>query len=253
MFSGDSMLFPILKGVLLLFVFTILAMALRTVRFIRIGRGIAERAKGFERVRPEASFRILVVGDSTAVGTGAGDPLDSVAGRLGREFPEAEILNRGINGLRTGEVPTHMPASDGRMFDLVFVQTGGNDVLCFTSLWKLHGEITVTLDRAKRIGHTVFLLTAGDIGRAPFFPWPVGRLFTRRTRLVRAIFQAAAKERGVHYVDLFTAQVDDVFASDPKRYYAADFLHPGSDGYRVWYQVVREKLREAGVGAGTGR
>ena len=115
------------------------------------------------------------------------------------------------------------------------------------------GEIAVTLDRAKTIGHTVFLLTAGDIGRAPFFPWPVGRLFTRRTRLVRALFQVAAKGRGMHYIDLFTAQVDDVFASDPKRYYAADFLHPSSEGYGVWYEVIRQTLSEAGVGVGTGR
>lgn len=233
--------------VFLLLVLSLLVQGAHVLRLIRIGRSVAASAKKFERLRSGVSFRVLIVGDSTAVGTGAVDPERSVAGRLGAFLSEAHIENRGVNGLKTAEIVRELPTHVPQKYDLVVVQTGGNDILSFTPLATLRGDIERLLDRAIGVGEKVVLLTAGDIGRAPFFPHAVSWLFTRRTRLVRKIFQATALQKGVQYVDLFVPQVDDVFAGNPRRYYTSDLLHPSADGYGVWFEEVRQTLREAGV------
>src|SRR5438128_2600640 len=63
----------------------------------------------FERKNPHAKLKILFLGDSTALGTGAMDNTQSVAGWFGRDFPEAEIINRSRNGKRIKELADHFP------------------------------------------------------------------------------------------------------------------------------------------------
>lgn len=236
----------ILLGALaLILVGGVLVSKIKVLWLVRVGKGIAAAAVPFQRINPAASFRILVVGDSTAVGTGASDPKGSVAGRLGQDFPEAHIENRGVNGALTEEIDHQF--HEGERFDLVVVHAGGNDILRWTRLEKLGADLDRLLDRAKGAAKHVVLLTAGNVGLAPFFPRPIGWRYTARTRQVREMFMGVAKGRGVHYIDLFTERDEDVFLTDPPRFYAADLLHPSGEGYRVWYESIRRKLQEIGL------
>jgi hypothetical protein len=54
----------------------------------------------FSRSEPQAVFKILVLGDSTAFGTGATHPEDSTAGRLAARYPRASVTDLAVNGLR---------------------------------------------------------------------------------------------------------------------------------------------------------
>ncbi len=237
----------VLRILLWLVVAVILVEAARVARLIWIGRGVAARSVPFERLLPEATYRILVVGDSTARGTGARVPEESVAGRLGQIVPEASLENRGENGLLTSQIVEQIPDDVSQRYDLLVVHAGGNDILRFTPLAKLRLDVEALLDRAVKVGKTVVLLTAGNVGLAPFFPRPIGWLYTARTRKVRQMFMETAAAKGVHYVDLLTERKDDVFLTDPPRYYAPDFLHPASEGYRVWFEGVARVLRGAGM------
>ncbi|MDP2587187.1 MAG: SGNH/GDSL hydrolase family protein, partial [bacterium] len=55
---------------------------LRIRRLISIGKELAASAVAYEQVPARADRSILVVGDSSAIGVGAGMPEESVAGRL---------------------------------------------------------------------------------------------------------------------------------------------------------------------------
>ncbi len=80
-------------------------------------------------------MRLLSVGDSTAVGTGATVPQASVAGLLGQAFPRLQIVNRARDGAKFAAVMAQLDGSEP--FDIVLVMAGGNDVVRLRGLQAL--------------------------------------------------------------------------------------------------------------------
>jgi lysophospholipase L1-like esterase len=203
------------------------------------GNDLAHTSIPFEAhpVTPRAT--LLVVGDSTGVGTGADNPADSVAGRLGADFPDTRIDNQAVNGARTKDVLGQLERAPLRHYDAILVQVGGNDALRFTNLDALAGDIDAVLDAAARRSDYIALMSTGDLGEAPAIPWPLDTVFSKRARAVRDRFAAAAEAHGADYVDLFAPAGDNPFARDPDRYYASDGLHLSGAGYGIWYERLR--------------
>jgi lysophospholipase L1-like esterase len=196
-------------------------------------------AKPFSQKR-EGGKRILIVGDSTAVGTGADRPEDSIAGRLGRDFPTADIVNLGENGAYTRAVLKQLDRAGDRPYDLVILSSGGNDILHFNRLQSLRRVLSQVIDKAKQktVKGDVIMLFYSNIGIAPIFAGPIRLLYGKRTEKVRDIFQEVAAEKRISYVDLFTkpsGRTDNPFTENPRKYYAPDLIHPSSEGYHVWY------------------
>jgi len=83
------------KYIFLFFLFGILAIILfdgkRTVLLAKKSTVLIKNTTSFRRLLPEAKMNILVLGDSTAYGTGTETSEESTAGRLGVLFPEANI------------------------------------------------------------------------------------------------------------------------------------------------------------------
>jgi lysophospholipase L1-like esterase len=205
------------------------------------GTRFASESVPFEAKEWGARARILVVGDSTGVGTGASRPLDSIAGRLYRDFPHTAVVNRARNGARVEDVLRQLDHDDDREFDIVLVQAGGNDILRFTDLKRLRGTIRKVLEEAGERGQHVIFISTGNVGLAPAFFPPLNWIYTERTRKVRAVFMEVAAHAGVEYVDLFKEREEDPFLREPDLYYAADYLHPGSEGYRLWYEELKRQ------------
>ena len=200
----------------------------------------------FTRIEPSASLRFLFMGDSTALGTGAVDKTQSVAGWFGQDFPEAHIENFSWNGRLGKELLTDFPSPAGH-FKLVVVQIGGNDILRFTPLNEIEKNLPEIIRRAKMLGEHVAILHSGNVGLAPAFIWSFNVLYTERARKVREIYIRAARENGAMYVDLFTERGNDPFLKDVGGYYSPDFLHPSGQGYLLWYQRIRQTLDGFGV------
>ena len=213
---------------------------------IRINRGtqIAEASRPFELRNPVAIQRILVVGDSTGVGTGAARPEESVAGRIAAEFPAIEVTNLARNGAKAKDALKQLDSVTQAGFDLVLVQVGGNDILGFTDPGELRDAMTQVLTRAGEKGHSVLFISTGNVGLAPAFFPPISWIYTARTREARAIFMDVSRTLGIQYVDLFRERGNELFLNDPDRYYTPDYIHPNSEGYRVWYEELR---RQTGI------
>lgn len=222
---------------------------------IRIARGrqIAEASRPFELQNPDATHRILVAGDSTGVGTGAARPEESVAGRIAEEYPGLEVVNLARNGATAKDALVQLESVRGAPFDIVLVQVGGNDILGFTDLEELRESIRRVLAKARERGRAVLFMSTGNVGLAPAFFPPLSWAYTARTRKARAIFMEAAKASGAQYVDLFRERGDELFLGDPDRYYTPDYLHPGSEGYRVWYEELKKQTGIAQILGKTGR
>lgn len=205
------------------------------------GTRFASQSVPFEAKDSDTRVRILIVGDSTGVGTGASRPSDSIAGRLYHDFPHSEVVNRSRNGARVEDVRRQLDHDDDKGFDIVLVQVGGNDILRFTDLKRLRVIIGDVLEEAGVRGQHVIFISTGNVGLAPAFFPPLNWIYTERTRKVRAVFMNAAEETGVEYVDLFKERDEDPFLRNPNLYYAADYLHPGSEGYRLWYEELKRQ------------
>ena len=213
----------------------------------RVVKHTAYDAVLFEREIPQPRLKFLFLGDSTAVGTGAKSPAQSTAGYFGQDFPDAAIVNISRNGKRIHELLTELRNQNFESYDLVVIQIGANDIMKFTSMKNIENDLTEILRRATQFGRHVVILHSGNVGIAPIFQWPFDVILAERSKRVRAIYIRQAKKFGAVYVDLFSERKTDLFLTDIKRYYAGDFLHPSGDGYRYWYERIRESLKQAGV------
>ena len=212
----------------------------------RISRSaeLARRSEPFQQNPAQPALRLLVVGDSTAVGTGTTNAALSVAGRLGQAFPRLAIENRAGDGARHADVLQQLQS--GGIFDIVLVQVGGNDVIRLGSLDGLEAEIDEVVRRARAMAPEVVLMPCGNVGNAPFFFAPVSWWMTQRSRTLHRYTQAAALRGGVRYVRLFHERQDDPFVRDPTLN-ASDGLHPGDRGYALWWQELQAQANLAQV------
>lgn len=209
----------------------------------RIGQSIelARRSEPLQQSPPGATIKLLIVGDSTAVGTGAASPASSLGGRIAAAYPFVRIENRATDGAKFADVAKQLDDAkqiDAELFDVVLVQAGGNDVIRLTGEEKLRADIDRVAELAKARARTVILMPAGNVGNAPFFFRPLAWWMTQRSRTLHALVSQAAVRTGAVYVNLFQERAEDPFVKDPSLN-ASDGLHPSDAGYGVWYQVLR--------------
>lgn len=217
----------------------VISIYIQTKKLIAIGVELSDKAEPFSRIVDDSDMRILVMGDSSAVGVGADFSKDSIAGRIAQDYPNASIVNQAINGAKTHEVFDQFPQSSST-FNIVHLQIGGNDIVRFTNLDELETSIDRLLDAATNYADTVFLLTSGNVGTSKLLPFGTRWAYTQRTKAVRSIFMKAAKKYGVVYIDIFRSPKNDPYYQNPEIYYSPDFFHPSSKGYEDWYGFVKQ-------------
>jgi lysophospholipase L1-like esterase len=205
---------------------------------LKAGDRLADEAVPCERCGKPHAPSVLVVGDSTGVGTGAAKPEESIAGRLATAFPEVSIVNRARNGAKTLDAISQLADESTNQYELVLIHVGGNDVLRGTPVRVLTPQIDVLMQRALHISKNVVVTTLPNLGLLPMFFPPLSWWLSRQSRLVCSLFAQAAARHGVHYVDFFHPRPTDQFARHAVRYFACDRLHPSSDLYAFVYESV---------------
>ncbi|MFO1413630.1 MAG: SGNH/GDSL hydrolase family protein [Burkholderiales bacterium] len=219
----------------------------RLAQLRRVGDRLADAAVVFERPADGHAATVLVIGDSTGVGTGANRPEDSIAGLLAAQFPHAAIVNRARNGARTLDALLQVADAATARYDLVLIHVGGNDVLRRTPLRALRPQVDALVARACRLADHVVVTTTPNVGLVPAFAPPESWWLTRRSREVCRLFEDAARRHGAHYVDFFHTKATDPFSREPRRFFAEDGLHPSTDCYRYVYEdlVARAPIAAA--------
>ncbi len=197
---------------------------------------LARDSEPFQNNPDNPAVRLLIVGDSTAVGTGASAGRESLAGLMARQYPRTLIENRARDGAKFEDVLAQLGGE--QRFDIVLVQAGGNDVIRMRGLEALHTDINRVADRARALADTVVLMPAGNVGNAPFFFAPLSWWMAERSRALHRIVQHAAARTGAVYVNLFHERDDDPFVANPGLN-ASDGLHPSDAGYAVWFEQLQ--------------
>lgn len=211
----------------------------------RIGqsKALVRQSEPFEQRPGDATRRLLIAGDSTAVGTGASSSANSLAGLIAQQHPQLLIENRARDGALFADVAEQL-LRPGR-FDVVLVQAGGNDVIRLRSADVMRKDIDRVLEVARQRADVVILMPAGNVGNAPFFFAPWSWWMTSRAREMHCLVAAATARSQAVYVNLFQERGDDPFVRQPELN-ASDGLHPSDAGYRVWWRVLQEQADLSG-------
>jgi lysophospholipase L1-like esterase len=173
-----------------------------------------------------------VVGDSTAVGTGASSPAHSVAGLIARDHPRLKIINRAQDGAKFADIARQLEAVGEQRFDAILVLGGGNDVIRLTRYPVLEQDIARAAGLARTHANLVVVMPCGNVGSAPFFFAPWSWLMTKRSQVLHGFVREAAQDNSALYVNLYKDKAEDPFARRPDELNAKDGLHPSDAGYR---------------------
>ena len=212
-----------------------------TVWRLHRARRLIARSEALQHRPADPALRLLIVGDSTAVGTGASTPSATVAGRFAAAYPRLQIDNRARDGARWRDLPAQLRGPGGaRRYDLVLIQAGGNDIVRLTEHDALHAAVERGVRRAAEVGREVVLMPCGNVGHAPLFFAPLSGWLTRRSRELHAMVRKVAARHGAVYVGLFREGDADPFACD-RGLHAVDGLHPSDAGYALWWRELQQQ------------
>ncbi|MDD2882183.1 MAG: SGNH/GDSL hydrolase family protein [Rhodoferax sp.] len=234
---------PVLRFLLWSIVAISLFLGARTAWLLQKSVELARQSEPLQSSPGQPSKRLLIVGDSTAVGTGASNPRVSVAGLLAQTFPQLLIDNRSQDGATFADLLSQL--GDDEHFDVVLVMAGGNDVIRLRTMAALQSDIERVTQRARQRADSVVLMPAGNVGNAPVFLAPVSWFMTWRSRRLHSFMREVSNRKSVLYVNLFHESADDPFVLQPQLN-ADDGLHPSDAGYRVWFGelMAQAPLRE---------
>lgn len=206
----------------------VLALAVWSVKFIRLRRGIEFAHRYWSTPRGRAGGLLYVaLGDSTAQGVGASRPergyVGLLADRLGAATGEpVRLINLSVSGARINDVlERQLPTLSGhRPADLVTVAIGGNDVNAYDA-----GTFAAQVERL-----TAALPQGTFIADVPYF---MHGHWERDAQLAAAVVTRSAEKRGLTVVPLHEALRQQGWSAMLNQF-AADLFHPNDRGYRVW-------------------
>lgn len=162
------------KFILLVITIAICFLTYGFIRFyfdIQKGTRLANKAKPFERALESPEIRILVIGDSTGLGTGASSPSKSLAGRLAERYPEASIQNESDNGAKLKDIQNQLADTEDQ-FDLLFIHGGGNDVIRNTKKDQFEIQLNTLLKEASKKGTLHYHDKFRRYWNSPYLPLP---------------------------------------------------------------------------------
>lgn len=212
------------------------------VSSIEVSKRIVAKTVPYQLEGP-STRALLVLGDSTAVGVGAEKPEDTVAALLANRIAATAVENRAVSGATTADLLAQVKQASLSRYEAILIQIGANDII------RLRGTDEATKNLREALlalpsARKVFLMTAGDVGRAKLFPFYVRGLHSGTNASYRDAFQTVAAEVGVLYIDLYEDSLVDPFVVEPEQYFAKDGLHPSSKGYAHWFGIL---MKEGGL------
>jgi lysophospholipase L1-like esterase len=225
----------------------ILLIAIESLRFLRllyIAHLVGKKYSTFSVLKPESRLRIAILGDSVAFGVGAKDPLNSLAGRIARDFPDAHVENwskyrlslRGI-----GDVLREHVDRNEKKFSVIFIMGGGMDVATLKSTRRIRADLRNIYDAAQKLSQEVVFVIPHNLGHVPMFRFPMDRLYSFWGTHVRNIYFELRTLDHVHLIDLYSH-------GDLKRdhsLFEMDLDHPTDEGYGIWYERIKKDVHEA--------
>lgn len=200
-------------------------------------------------------LRLVLLGDSSALGVGVDRVDDTVGGQLARLLargggPDGGRAHRvilssvGVSGSCSTDLATQVArALLGERPDIAVILVGANDVTAGRRPGESAAHLGAAVRRLREAGVEVVVGTCPDLGAVRAFASPLRQVtgwFGRRTARAQA---GAVLAAGGTVVDLAT-ETGTVFRADAGTL-CHDGYHPSADGYRVWAYALLPAVRAA--------
>lgn len=174
--------------------------------------------------RASGARRLLVIGDSSAVGAGVEQMTDALPGQIARRIPEPVAWRAvGANGLTSREVrERHLAEALEHPSDLIVVLVGWNDALQMRAASAFETDLSALLEGLRAGNPTADLVVVAPprFGDFAVYPQPLRAVLGAQVRgLTRASTRVAAAHRAA-----LVPGFDGVHV-------ASDRFHPDATGY----------------------
>ena len=185
-------------------------------------------------------LRVLILGDSAAAGVGVSSQGEALSGQLVAELALTHRVSWSLiakSGATTERTTRHLMGCPAQPFDIVVVSLGGNDVAGRRLLasWLKDIDTLVALLRSRFSARHILLSGVPPMHAFPGFPQPLRwYLGTKARQYNAALARWTAGEADCEHVAL-TANDAGLFA--------ADGMHPGQQGYRLWSAELAKHIR----------
>ncbi|MDO9379171.1 MAG: SGNH/GDSL hydrolase family protein [Nocardioidaceae bacterium] len=184
---------------------------------------------------PGTPIRLLVIGDSAAVGYGMIEAGDTPPALMGHGLSElagrpVEVRSRAVVGARSADLDGQIDRGSDPVPDVVSIVVGANDVTHSVPPAQAVRSLDAAVRRLREMGCEVVVGTCPDLGTVRPLPQPlrlVAQTWSRRLAAAQTITVVEAGGRSVSLAGLLGRD----FHSAPEELFGADRFHPSLAGY----------------------
>ncbi len=190
-------------------------------------------------------FRVVVIGDSTAIGQGTNSVLESfgyqyLLANSSLKNQNWSFENRAKSGVKINYVIDQQ--LDFEPVDLVMVSIGANDVTGGTKSAEFRASAEDLAKKLKSLSKQVIWLNIPDFVTSPILLPPLNYILSSRAKTINQILDSVVPQAGHQLIDVYNG-AREPFKRDPDRFFGADKYHPSVYGYGVWAKVIEKTLR----------
>lgn len=178
------------------------------------------------------NLRLLIVGDSSAAGVGAGHQNEALAGQLTAELAKKLSVTWQLvakTGMTTGKIPDLLKQNSSLHFDIAVTALGVNDVtrLVAPRTWVAQTVAFHKILQSDFGIRRIYATAVPPIAKFPSIPDPLADFLGQRASLMTAALPQRLKP------DAYAQIVDPDWSFDNKMM-ASDGFHPGPGLYARW-------------------
>ena len=209
---------------------------------LSVSKELVNEATPFSYTTNNTRKTLLVLGDSTAVGVGATEKMDSIPAKVAERIEATYVENYAVSGARVRDIESQLLQATQKKYDVILLQVGANDIVRFASRDEVSSSLESLLQDLSERADVVIFMSAGNVGGAPIIPLPLRSFYTRLHLKYHEMFEKLSAQYGVRYINLYQSADTDPFIQEPKVYFAADSFHPSSAGYDIWFTMLASEL-----------
>ena len=211
----------------------------KILKTYKLSQEIVKNTIAFQNITNDTSVSLLVLGDSTAFGVGAGDPLSSVPALFADYVGATYVENHSVSGAKIEDLKAQIEKIKLEKYNYILVQIGGNNIVARQDAQSAAIELLNIYKLLPESGQTIHIC-CGNVGDATALPWFVRPYYTSKTLDYHTAFEKLNSENNVGYINLFDSKEVDPFLQNPNEYLATDGFHPSALGYEYWFAKIKE-------------
>ena len=187
-----------------------------------------------------APLSLLLTGDSSAAGVGAGHQDEALSGQLREALKGEYTLNWRViakTGATTASTLARLQAADAEPFDMAIVAVGVNDITGGGTLHQFLDRRQAIYDLLRNKFGVQRIIASGlpPVGHFPLLPQPLRWVMGRQTKRFDAALEAQANAQGVDYIHFAIEYRPELMAKDG--------FHPAPEAYHLWANLLARHIR----------